>query len=163
MDAYLKGEEIPPTDHVALHCQRSDLEIGEDGNPSGVKIDAFRVDSDGISVNWLEFERGPFDDCLESVCRLFASLRDVRPAHRCGIMKVGEINQTAADCGREVQVVHDPVEEPQPNPAHSLIKGCVPDDVCLQRFTLLVELHPFSEAALSISKERKKQKRGTAR
>ncbi len=161
MDAGLKGEEIPTTDHVALHCQAFDLEIGDDGNPSGLKIDAFRVDDDGISVNWLEYEPGSFDDCFERTCRLLATLRTTRASHRCGILKVGEIKQTAAARSKAVKVVHDPLVEPQPNPAHSLIIGCAPSDEVLQDFALLVDLRPFTKTALEISKEKEKKKKKT--
>jgi hypothetical protein len=67
VDACLKGEEIPTTDHVALHCRQRDLEVGDDGEPSGLRIDAFRVDDDGISVNWLEYKPGSFEGCFERV------------------------------------------------------------------------------------------------
>jgi hypothetical protein len=159
VDECLKGDEIPTTDHVALHCPRIALEWGEDGNPCGLKIDAFRVDDDGISVNWLEYERSSFDECFERTCRLFASALFLRDSHRCAIMKVDEIKQTAAARNKSVKIVHDPVDEPQPNPAHALIIGCAPNDTLLQEFTLLVDLRRFSPAALEISKKREKQKK----
>ena len=74
-------------------------------------------------------------------------------------MKVEEIKQTATIRGKAVNVVHDPVEEPEPNPAHSLITGCVARDALLQDFTLLVDLQPYTEVALTTSKVRQKKKR----
>ncbi len=159
MDACLKGEEIPTTDHVALHCRQRDLEVGDDGEPSGLRIDAFRVDDDGISVNWLEYKPGSFEGCFERVCMILASTLNLRPKDKCGVMKVEEIRQTATIRGKVVNIVHDPVEEPEPNPAHSLIVGCVPDDALLQDFTLLVDLRPYTEVALATSKARQKKKR----
>jgi hypothetical protein len=55
--------------------------------------------------------------------------------------------------------VHDPVEEPEPNPAHSLITGCAPGDALLQDFTLLVDLRPYTDAALATSKARQKKRK----
>jgi hypothetical protein len=156
----VKGDEIPHTDHVALHCQTSDLEVGPDGKWSGLKIDAFRVDDNGISVNWVEQQPGSFEACFDRTCCLLARLRTVRPKHACGIFKVGDIIQTAAASGRVVGVIHDPVEGPAPNPAHSLITGCAPDDdELLSQFTLLVDLQPFTKAALEIAKKREKARK----
>jgi hypothetical protein len=158
----LKGQEIPTTDHVALHCRRRDLEVGDNGEPSGLRIDAFRVDDDGISVNWLEYEPGSFEDCLERIRMILASTLDLRPKDKCGVMKVEEIKQTATIRSKAVNVVHDPIEEPEPNPAHSLITGCAPDDALLQDFTLLVDLRRYTDVALATSKARQKKKKGEA-
>jgi hypothetical protein len=142
----LKGDEIPAADHVALHCQPSDLEFDSLGAPNGLKIDAFRIDEDedGISVNWIEYERGPFDQCLARTCRLIASISDVKASHRCAVMNVGEIRQTGVIRQRELKVVHDPTDGPPPNPAHSLICGVTAqDDDLLHDLTLLADLRPF--------------------
>ena len=155
----MKGEEIPQKDHVALHCESLDFEVGPDGTRGGLKIDVFRVDDDGISVYWVEHEPGPFEQCFERTCCLLASLRTVRRKHACGILNVSEIIQAAAATNRVVTVVHDPIEEPKPNPAHSLIKGCVPSDHLLSRFRLLVDVRDFTPAALKIAKEKEKAKR----
>jgi hypothetical protein len=119
----------------------------------------FRVDDDGISVNWLEHEPGSFEGCFERTCMILASTLSLRPRDRCGVMKVGEIKQTATIRRKTVNVVHDPVEGPEPNPAHSLITGCVSSDALLQDFTLLVDLQRYTEIALATSKARQKKKR----
>jgi len=159
VDECVKGDEIPYTDHVALHCQTSHLEVGPDGKWSGLSVDAFRVDDNGISVNWVEYQPGLFEACFERTCCLFARLRTVRPKHACGIFKVGDIIQTAAASGRVVAVVHEPIKEPEPNPAHSLITGCTRGDELLNQFTLLVDLQPFTQAALEIAKKREKERK----
>jgi hypothetical protein len=159
VDECVKGDEIPQTDHVALHCEPLAFEVKPDGTRGGLKIDAFRADEDGISVYWVEHEPGPFEECVERTCCLLASLRTVRRNHGFGILKVGEIIQTAAAGNRVVTVVHDPIDEPEPNPAHSLIKGCIPGDDLLSDFRLLVDVRPFTEAALKIAKERERERR----
>jgi hypothetical protein len=157
----VKGDKIPSSDHVALHCPPLAFEVNPDQTYGGLKIDAFRVDDDGVSVDWVEHERGSFGECFEKTCCRIASLRSVRASHRCAIFNVGEIIQTAASSDRDVTVVHDPVEppNPNPNPAHSLIKGCVPDDDLLSQFRLLANVWEFTPSALKIAKEREKQKR----
>jgi hypothetical protein len=156
----VKGDKIPSADHVALHCGPLDFEVQPDETLGGLKIDAFRIDDNGISVNWVEHEPGPFEECFEKTCRLFATLRSVRRSHRCAIFKVDEIIQTAEAHSRKVAVVHDPVEppDPNPNPAHSLIKGCVPGDDLLDQLRLLAEVRDFTETALNIAKKRNKKK-----
>lgn len=157
----MKGDKIPLTDHVALHCRRLDFEIQPDETYGGLKIDAFRVYDDGISGNWVEYDPGPFEECFEKTCCLFATLRGVGPSHRCAIFKVDEIIQTAEVHGRKIAVVHDPVEPPDPNPnlAHSLIKGCVSGDDLLNQIRLLAEVRHFTPTALEIAKKRSKEKR----
>jgi hypothetical protein len=157
----VKGDKIPLTDHIALHCPPLAFEVNPDQSYGGLKIDAFSVDDDGISVDWVEHEQGPFEECFEKTCCRIASPRSVRRSHRCAILNVGEIIQTVAASGRDVAVVHDPVEppNPNPNPAHSLIKGCVPDDDLLSKFRLLADVREFTPAALKIAKERERQKR----
>jgi hypothetical protein len=90
---------------------------------------------------------------------ILASTLNLRPKDKCGVMKVEEIKQTATISGKAVNVVHDPVEEPEPNPAHSLITGCAPGDALLQDFTLLVDLRPYTDAALATSKARQKKRK----
>jgi hypothetical protein len=153
----MKGDEIPATDHVALHCQPSDLEFDSLGAPKGLKIDAFRLDEDGISVNWIEYEPGPFDQCLARTCRLLASIRNVKGSHRCAVMNVGEIRQTGSIQQKTLNVVHDPIDGPPPIPAHSLICGVTAqDDALLHDLTLLADLRPFGAAAVEISRNRQK-------
>jgi hypothetical protein len=156
----VKGDEIPRTDHVALHCPPSRLDVGPDGQPNGLGVEAFRVDDSGISVNWVEYEPGPFEECFEKTCCLLAATRGIGPSHRCAIFKVDEIIQTAEASRRAVAAVHDPVDppDPNPNPAHSLIKGCVPGDELLDQFRLLAEVREFTLTALEIAKKRGKKK-----
>jgi hypothetical protein len=156
----VKGDKIPLTDHLALHCGRLDFEVQPDETYGGLKVDAFRIDDDGISANWVECEPGPFEECFDKTCCLFATLRSVRPSHRCAVFRVDEIVRTAEASSRTVAVVHDPVDppDPHPNPAHSLIKGCVPGDDLLDQFRLLAKVLEFTPTALEIAKKRDKKK-----
>jgi hypothetical protein len=144
VDGRLKGELIPRTDHVALHCQPSDFEVDPSGSLGGLKIDAFRVDEDGISVNWVQYISGTFEECIDRVTRLLASLRTVRRTHRCAIINVGEIHMVGENHEKSIQVVHDPLEGPRPNPAHSLICGeATEDSAVLYDLTLIADIRPF--------------------
>jgi hypothetical protein len=149
----LKGEAIPRKDHVALHCQPTDFEVDSSGNRGGLKPDAFRVDEDGISSNWVEFEAGSLAEGLQKVSKLLATLRCVRRSHKCGVMNVGEIQDTGLASGKTLGVIHDPVDQPMPNPGHALIQGLTQEDgELLQALTLLVDFYTFGTDALATSK-----------
>ena len=93
------------------------------GEPSGMSELAFEPkpdESDGLSVNWLEFfgnDRQHNVAGVRSVTKL-----TVRRFHRIAILNVGEI--TAADGSANLRVVEDPIEDlaPDTNAAHVLIK-----------------------------------------
>jgi hypothetical protein len=82
----LRGDRIPPSDHLALHCQQSGMEIDAGGVPVGITREALRVDEDGISTNWIEYDAGDFS----TSCLILATVRRVRKNHRVGVIKVGE-------------------------------------------------------------------------
>jgi hypothetical protein len=150
----LKGDHIPRTDHVAIHCQPTDFEVSPSGQRGDLKPDAFRVDEDGISSNWLEFYNGSFAERLEEAAKMLARMRCVRRTHRCGVMNVGHIEDTGVATEKTVTVIHDPIDKPRANPGHALIKGAMPDDSgLLQALTLVVSFHVFSADAVAISKQ----------
>src|SRR5205823_4857052 len=134
----------PPADHVAIHCKPTDFEVDPSGKRGGLKPDAFRVDANGISTNWLEHESGSFAERLEKVSKVLATLRHVRKNHAYGVMNVGEIQALDGFPGGGIVVLHDPVEEPKPNPGHALIKGIsLGDNAVLQALTLIAKIYPF--------------------
>lgn len=129
----MKGDRIPVTDHLALHCQPTSIEVGADGKPSGIGTDALRVDADGVSTNWIEYYGGTFG----TVCALFKTLRTVRKSHMVGVVPVKEVERIGA------HAIHDPLEGPPPNPAHALIVGAN-DDKVLRALAVLFEVRQFA-------------------
>lgn len=148
----MKGEPIPPEDHVVLHCEPSGfgLDLDELGNPVGVTFEVFRVDDDGISTNWLEYSPGSLDQRFAAAC-LAMAFRTIRKRHRVGTLNVG-----AVVARTNAPVVHDPIDEP-PNPSHALITGVHPDNkVLLQTLAVMVTgngLREFTPEALEMSKK----------
>jgi hypothetical protein len=141
----LKDDVLPSSDHLALHCQPSAfLERDASGTPTGVNADAFRVDEDGISTTWVEYEPGDFNACFAKTCALLAAVRTVRKSHRVGVMNIGKIEDLGRAAGKVIQAIHDPDDAPPANPAHALVVGVHPENVeLLHALTLLVELHEF--------------------
>jgi hypothetical protein len=141
----VKGDRIATASSLALHCQpKAFLEMDDSGNPTGVNIDAFRVDEDGISTNWIEYEGGDF----QSVCQIFRSIREVKKSHRVGVMNVGAIENVGDRSNASLRAIHDPIDAPNPNPGHSLIIGVRPEDSeLLLALTTIVDLRPFISPA----------------
>jgi hypothetical protein len=150
----LKGDVIPPEHSLALHCQPGPgkgIEVGEDGNPKSITRDAFRVDDDGISTNWIEFGGGDF----AAACLLIAATRKVRKTHYLGVMNVGLALGVGTDFGKILSAVHDPIEPPEAlvNPGHALLVGVASDDSeLLDGLTLLVALNPVTDEAVQYSR-----------
>jgi hypothetical protein len=157
----LKGDPVPPDDHLAIHCQPSHLiEIDEAGEPSGVSPDVFRVDEEGISSNWIEFEKGDgFDAQFSKACLLLTFGRTVRASHRMGVLVVAQVTAVGTAANKAVAAIHDPLEEPL-NPGHALITGLAPDDAAaLHALSVLVELRQFTEEAIHAARAAEKEKR----
>lgn len=138
----MKGDRLPGESNLALHCQpNAFLERDSAGNPTGVSVDAFRVDEDGISTNWIEYQGGDF----LSVCEILSGLRTVRKTHRVGIMRVSAIEEVGNDTNVPLRAEHDPVDTPKANPGHALIVGVAPtNDEVLLALTTVVELRAFA-------------------
>jgi hypothetical protein len=158
----LKGDPIPPDDHVALHCQPAYLlEVDETGEPTGVSSDVFRVDDDGISTNWLEFQDENLEAQFATACLLLAMGRTVRATHRVGIIVVANVLAAGAAANKAVAVIHDPLEIP-PNPGHALITGLAVDDQkVFQGLAVVTELRVFTQEALRRSKAAESERRRT--
>jgi hypothetical protein len=138
----VKGDRVPSDCSLALHCQPSVfLERDRLGNLTGVNVDALRVDDDGISTNWIEYDGGNF----ESACLILADLRTVRSSHRVGVMSVKAIEEIGEQSDVALHAAHDPITLPEPNPAHALIIGVTPkDSELLLALTTIVSLRPFA-------------------
>lgn len=141
----MRGDPVPPTDNLALHCQpNSGIEVNPEGQPVGVTREAFRVDDDGISTNWIEYDNGDFS----SVCLILASIRTVRKSHRVGLLTVADTIAVGQATNKAITVEHDPIDVP-PNPGHALIKGVAPtDEPVLDELALYVVIREFSPASL---------------
>ncbi len=142
----LKGERIPSQHHVGRHCTPSRLLIHEEtGQITGIDPSAFRADSDGISVNWLEYHEDAELGSFADMCGLIKAARKVKQTDRVAVMAVSEIEATPGVNGGSLHVEHDPLDGQRPNPGHSLIKGVGPDDTdVLHELSVLVDVRAFA-------------------
>ena len=88
------------------------------------------ADDPNISVNWLEFYEGNFDDRIDAVCKDMSAERDVRRNHMLAILEVTEIRNIGADREQNIDVTPDPRPD---NDSHSLILGIPLDDAILHQ------------------------------
>ena len=136
----MTGDRIPLDCTLAMHCKGTSIERDENSNPTGINTDAFRADDDGISCNWIEHNGGNF----ASTCALLKSVRSFTGTHMVAVMGVRDVEDVGTKHAKEVHAVHDPLEEPIPNPGHALITGIRPEeDEVLQALSVIVELRPF--------------------
>ena len=93
----MKGDRIPSEHHLAIHCQPSAF-IEKDAKGNGVSVGAavFRVDPDGVSVDWLEFEGNDGAEQFRLTCQRLELARTVRKTHRVGILEVRAIEAVEA-------------------------------------------------------------------
>ncbi len=130
MVAILKGDRVPDQHHVVMHISPSHAwEVLPDGTKGGVSYEAIRVDDDGISCNWLEFFKGSEEEQYQQTCLALSRCRTVRRTHLTGKIRVRKIIEAGELNKKQLSVEHDPIEHPEPNPAHSLTKGACRDDV----------------------------------
>lgn len=141
----MKGERIPSGHNVGLHCTpKLFTSIDENGQPSGINSDKFKVDADGISVNWLEFHNNNPDKMFADMCSLLKG-RDVKKSHRVGMIAIVDIEKIQTINGDNLFAEHDPQDGPPPNPGHSLIKGLTPDDAQARHdLSTVVEIRVFA-------------------
>jgi hypothetical protein len=145
----MKGDPVPPPDHVARHCRYTDL-IWHGGQSVAVTEAAFRPragEDDGLSVNWVEFFLGSRPHnllCVRSVTKL-----QVKDSHRIALIQVEDLTQAAAPIAN-LSVVQDPDENlpPQANAAHALIRPIanLQDTIVRQRIASRVkpgDLYPY--------------------
>jgi hypothetical protein len=121
----VKGDALPPEDHVARHCNPTDLFINGAGEPFAVKGSAFVPDSDGVSVNWLEFFGGTREHNISGVRSV--TKRQARKSHRLAILSVGAITAIQNTVGAFLKVIEDPDDRfpPDTNAAHIVIKNTI--------------------------------------
>jgi hypothetical protein len=127
------------------------MEIDPSGALVGITREALRVDDDGISTTWIEYDGHDF----AAACLCLASVRVARKSHGVAVVNVGE----AIDLGRiekkAINAIHDPIEPPElPNPAHALLIGIEASDTkVLDQLAVLFDLKPFTPEAIEESKQ----------
>jgi hypothetical protein len=126
----LTGDLLQATDQVGKHCQPKELIQDELADGSivikGVRGVAFTPDADGVSVAWLghphHVQSGV--SAVQAMISCMKTQRTVRKSHQLALYKVQSIQDSGTKFGKEISVVHDPLEGYE---CHALIKGIDPN------------------------------------
>lgn len=126
----MTGDIIQLSDLVGKHCQPKELIQEElaDGTvvSSGVRGTAFTPDEDGVSVAWVEHPHHVQSGVspVQAMISCMKNQRTVRKSHKLALYKVQSIQDSGNKFGKEISVVHDPLDGYE---CHGLIKGIDPN------------------------------------
>ncbi len=133
----MKGDQIPDTGHIARLCQPKTVSDGQ------IQAGAFMLKSGepSLSVNWLEFlncsSREHEIDKIRNVYSL--KFNRIGANAKIAIINVGEVRErvlTESEDRRDLEVLHDPIEEDPPDPSHSEIYNLTQDDELIAELIL---------------------------
>ena len=131
MDGGVKGDPLPPVDHVLRHCLQRQLKTEADGTIRGVFPDAFDPDEDGVSVTWMEYFQGASiaDQIAAARAAMYRGMRP-RAGNRLAKLNVGAVLSEGQALGTSLSIIHDPIEDPpeRANHGHSLLVGVTHGD-----------------------------------
>jgi hypothetical protein len=117
-----KNQRLEPTHHVMRYVPYNRLFKDDDGNVTGFTAQAFslRDNEDTLSLNWLEYFDGDFQQQVEGSIKAFRAFMDVAKKSAFGIASVQSILDTYSKYGHQVRVVYFPEED---NQSHSEIRN----------------------------------------
>ena len=127
----MKGDPLPPSNHVLRHCRQRDLKRdGPDAPVRGVFPYAFEPDEEGVSVTWMEYFGGSAPEQLTAALAAMERGRRLRAGNRLAKLRVSAILAAGRSVEKVLRVIHDPIEAPpeKENLGHSLIQGIAADD-----------------------------------
>lgn len=120
------GDPLPPDATVILYVKKTS-QLPKDGGPcTGMDLDAFRCDPDGISVTWVEHFQTAEGDPLHAAAHALKGTLNFRKSGVIARARVGDIIEVMKKATREVGVRRDIVPG---NDGHCLIEGISPDEL----------------------------------
>ncbi len=141
----MKGDQIPNSDHIVRLCQPKHAPDGQ------IQATAFMLKPDELylSVNWLEFLNCSDRDAEINEIRGVYSLKFNRIGAKAklAVLNVGNVCekvQAESEDGREIEVLHDPIEGDVPDQSHSGIYNLREDDMLIAELILksVLEAYP---------------------
>lgn len=129
----MRGDPVPDPDHILRYVRPGFVQDGLDGEEvllGGGFISRPR-DENNASYNWLEVLEGTLEERVQQVRT--AARMGYGAKGRLARLNVGQVRQLIKDEaeGREVTVIHDPLESeeryPLPDPSHALVTN-IPDE-----------------------------------
>ena len=127
----MKGQNLPPDDHVVRVVPFKKLRRDEDDNVLGISHVAFerRLGEEELSVTWLEYFAGNRSEMLNAAVQaLRASEYKPTPKSGFAIGQVGAIKATCEQYSAKIRIIHAPMDD---NKAHSEVRQLPRDNVAL--------------------------------
>jgi len=101
---------IGPDHHIARYCSPITCQGGE------ISHKAFRLDDNGVSVNWLEHFQGPREIQIDRIRNDVSKQLDIKENGRFAVLKIRVVESVY----KPMFVQHEPSES---NPSHAEIRG----------------------------------------
>lgn len=144
MDFTVKGDPLPQTDHIARYCRPIHAPNGQ------VQGSAFlmRPVDEHLSVNWLEyFNFSSRQEEINEVRNVYASKLRVGANAKLAILNVGQVKEkvlSESEDRRNLEILHDPIEDDPPDPSHSGVYNLRLDDELIAELILetVLEVYP---------------------
>lgn len=123
----MNGDLVPNSDHISRYCKSTCIDKGR------INGTAFylRDGEESLSVNWLEFLKCPHRaEQIRIIRRVLETKLNLSSRAKIAVLNVGDLKKyvylESAD-NRKLDVIHNPILEPHPDPSHSEICNLRPD------------------------------------
>lgn len=122
----MTGDHLPDADHVARYCKPKSLD--EAGLPTAASfLLQLAKPEHELSVKWIEhISLGGIQDIV-AIQAAFRSTLRVAATARLAFLNVGETKSYVSrehPGGPPIEIKHDPITGPAPDPSHSIICNC---------------------------------------
>ena len=141
----MRGDKIPDSNHIARYCKPTQAPDGQ------IQATAFMLRSDevNLSVNWLEFLNcSSREDEINAIRNIYASkFKTVGAKAKIAILNVGEVREKVlkeSEDRRNLEVLHDPIEDEPSDPSHSGIYNLKHDDELIAELIRETVLESYS-------------------
>jgi len=140
----MKGDQIPDPDHIARFCRPMQAPDGQ------IQATAFmlRSDEEYLSVNWLEYLNcSSRDQEINEARNIYSKKFTVGARAKIVVLNVGEVREkvlTESPDKRNIEVLHEPIENDVYEPSHSGIYNLKQDNELIAELILetVHEVHP---------------------
>lgn len=132
----MRGDKIPDPDHIARFCRPMQAPEGQ------IQATAFmlRSDEEYLFVNWLEYLNcSSRDHEINEIRNIYSEKFNVGARAKIAVLHVGEVREkvlTESPDKRNIEVLHDPIENDVYDPSHSGIYNLKQDDELIAELIL---------------------------
>jgi hypothetical protein len=132
----VKGDQIPDPDHIARFCRPGQVADEQ------IQATAFmlRSNEEYLSVNWLEYLNcSNRDHEINEIRNVYSAKLNIGARAKIAVLNVGEVCERVlkeSEDRRNLEVLHDPIEDDLYDPSHSGIYNLTQDDELIAELIL---------------------------